>query len=165
MSQNHSFISYIKNEHSFTLNIFGIIIIITSVIRIKQYLRMGFSNIKLGIKFILSLNVRKIKLTISNTLLKLTMNFAPTIRIPKTIFVTTMKQSMKFLYPQKIPKIVIGSLMKLASKFIWSPKIPKIIFALSMIVAQFFKLSTHDTKTLMTMDSQTLASLDYAVAP
>jgi hypothetical protein len=161
MSQNHSFISYIKNEHSFTLTIFGISIVVTSIIRFKQYLRMVFGNIKLGMKFILNLNVRKIRLTISNTLLKLIMYVTSTIKISKTTFIITMKQLMKIVYPQKISKIIISGLMRMTSKFTWLPKVPKTGFTLSMIVAQFITLATHDPKTLATMDSQTLTSLDY----
>jgi hypothetical protein len=126
---------------------------------------MVFADIKLGMKFILNLNVRKIKLTISNSLLKLIMYFTSTIRIPKTTFVAIMKQSMKLIYSQKISKIVVGGLMRLTSKFTLAPKIPKTRFTLSMIVAQFIALATHDPKTLATMDSQTLSSLDYTIAP
>jgi len=165
MSQNHSFISYIKNEHSFTLTIFGISIVVTSIVRFRQYLRMVFADIKLGMKFILNLNVRKIKLTISNSLLKLIMNFPVTLRIARTRFVYTMKQLLKISYTQKISKIIISGLMRMTSKFTWAPKIPKTRFTLSMIVAQFIALSIHDPKTLATMDGETLTSLDYTISP
>jgi hypothetical protein len=165
MSQNHSFISYIKNEHSFTLTIFGISIVVTSIVRFRQYLRMVFADIKLGMKFILNLNVRKIKLTISNTLLKLIMSFTSTIKIAKTRLVATMKQLLKISYTQKISKIIISGLMRMTSKFTWAPKIPKTRFTLSMIVAQFIALSIHDPKTLATMDGETLTSLDYTISP
>jgi len=165
MSQNHSFISYIKNEHSFTLTIFGISIVVTSIVRFRQYLRMVFADIKLGMKFVLNLNVRKIKLTISNSLLKLIMNFASTIKIAKTRFVYIMKQLLKISYTQKIPKASFAGIMRLTSKFAWLPKIPKTRFTLSMIVAQFITLSVHDPKTLATMDTETLTSLDYTIAP
>ena len=165
MSQQHSFISYIKNEHSFTLTIFGISIVVTSIVRFKQYLRMVFANIKLEMKFILNLNVRKIKLTITNSLLKLIMNFVTTIKIARTRFVYTMKQLLKISYTQKISKIIISGIMRMTSKFLWATKVPKTKLTLSMIVAQFIALSVHDPKTLATMDTETLASLDYTIAP
>jgi len=165
MSQNHSFISYIKNEHSFTLTIFGISIVVTSIVRFRQYLRMVFADIKLGMKFILNLNVRKIKLTISNTLLKLIMSFTSTIKIAKTRLVATMKQLLKISYTQKIPKTSFAGIMRLVSKFLWATKVPKTKFTLSIIVAQFIALSVHDVKTLATMDAETLTSLDYTIAP
>jgi hypothetical protein len=126
---------------------------------------MVFANIKLGMKFIFGLNVRKIKLTITNSLLKLIMNFTITIKIARIRFVYTMKQLLKISYIQKIPKTSLSGIMRLASKFTWLPKIPKTTFTLSMIVAQFIALSVHDPKTLATMDTETLESLDYTIAP
>jgi hypothetical protein len=55
--------------------------------------------------------------------------------------------------------------MRLVSKFLWATKVPKTKLTLSMIVAQFIALSVHDPKTLATMDTETLTSLDYTIAP
>jgi hypothetical protein len=165
MAQQHSFISYIRNEHSFTLTIFGISVVLTSFVRFRQYLRLAFSDMKLIMKFIMPLNVRKIKLTISNTLIKLTMNFTLSLKISRTRFVFVMKQLLKIVYPLKISKIVISSSMKLFTKLgTWLPKIPKVSFVLNMIVAQFIALWVYDPQTLSTMDSQSLITLDYTVA-
>jgi hypothetical protein len=114
----------------------------------------------------MALKVKKIKLTLDNSLIKLLSNYtAITIRIARTRFVMTMKQLLKITYSIAIPKILLTTSVKLFTKLgTWLPKIPKISFVFNMLAAKFISLWQHDPKTLVTMDTSTLAELDYTLA-
>jgi hypothetical protein len=161
---SHKFISYINNQHSFTLYVAGISVILTYNVNFKQYFRMTVSAILFNIALAVSLKIKKIKLTINNSLIKLTMSFLMPLRIKKVTFTNVMKQLLKITYSVKIPKTSFTYNMKQLLKFeYWGPKIPKISFTATPILAQFIPLSTHDPKTLTEMDSVTLMDLDYTL--
>jgi hypothetical protein len=166
MSQNHSFISIIRNEHSFTLTIAGISFVTSWYIGFRQRLRISVSQIKLLTKYTVALSVKKVKLTLDNSLIKLLSNYtAIVVRIPRTRFVMAMKQLLKITYSVAIPKTLLTISVKLFTKLgTWLPKIPKISFVFNMLAAKFTALWQHDPKILATMDASILADLDYTLA-
>jgi hypothetical protein len=166
MSQNHSFISYIRNEHSFTLTIAGISFVTSWYIGFRQRLRLIIGQIKLIMGFTIALKVKKVKLTLDNSLIKLLSNYtAITIRIARTRFVMTMKQLLKITYSVAIPKTLLTTSVKLFTKLgTWLPKIPKVSIVFNMLAAKFIPLWQHDPKTLATMDTSILADLDYMLS-
>jgi len=125
---------------------------------------MTVSAILFNIALTMALKVKKIKLTISNSLIKLTMNFVMPLRIKKVTFSNIMKQLLKITYAVNVPKTSFVYNMKQLLKFeYWAPKVPKVSFTATPILAQFIPLSTHDPKILSDMDSVTLADLDYTL--
>jgi hypothetical protein len=125
---------------------------------------MAVSAILFNIALTTALKIKKIKLTINNSLIKLTMSFIMPLRIKKVTFSNIMKQLLKIIYSVNVPRVSFIYNMKQLLKFeYWGPKIPKISFSATPILAQFIPLSTHDPKTLVTMDSETLMDLDYTL--
>jgi hypothetical protein len=165
MSQQHQFISYIKNKHSFKLVIFGMAIIITWNINFSQYLNITFADFIMIQKFLLSLKLKKVQLTINNMLLKLIINFVLSFSLKKIIVNMNMNQIMNFIFNLKMLKmqyiIVINLLIKLKLLTI---KIPKIIISGIPIVAKFYLLWEYDNKKLWEIDNIALIDLDYIIA-
>jgi len=166
MHQSKSFITYINNKRSFNLTVFGFSIILTWNVNINiKRIRLLISSLTLISKFTTALLIKKIKFTITNSLIKLLMKFTMPLSIKKIVLSSSMKQFMKFLFNFKVTKVTITGLMKLFTKLgSWLPKIPRIRFTLSPIVANFIALWVYDPQTLASMDSISLEDLDYVVA-
>jgi hypothetical protein len=163
MSQQHSFISYIKNKHSFELIIFGLNVSISYRINFKQYFRMTILDPILTVGYSTSLKIAKTKLTISNSLIKLTVKPTLALSLKKTKFTFIMKQAIKFTYSLIVSKTTFSMVMRTLTKIgTLALKVPKTKITAVMLLAKFYALWEHDNKKLWEMDNVTLADLDYS---
>jgi hypothetical protein len=162
MSQQHSFISYIKNKHSFELTIFGLNVSVNYRINFRQYFRMTVLDPILTVGYTTVLKIAKTKLTISNTLIKLTIKPTLALSVKKIKFTMVMKQAIKFTYSLVIPKTTFSMIMRILEKIgTLALKIPKTKLMATMLLARFYALWEYDNKALWEMDNVTLADLDY----
>lgn len=164
MTQEHSFITYIRNKHSFELTIFGLTVSASWSINFKQYFRTTIASPLLSIKFVFTNIIPKTAITFINSLIKLIINLNSNIIITKPSIVFTMSQWLKITSPITISKLLLTLIMNVIYKL--DPitlKIPKINIVADFIQAKFYKLWEHDGKTLSTMDSETLQDLDYTI--
>ena len=165
MSQQHSFISYIKNKHSFEITIFGLNVTASWRVNFRQYFRMIVLDPVLTVGYLTALKIAKTKLTISNTLIKLTIKPTLALSVKKIKFTMVMKQAIKFTYSLVIPKTTFAIIMRTLEKIgTLALKIPKTKLTATMIIAKFYKLWEHDNKALWEMDNVTLADLDYLLS-
>ncbi len=165
MTQQHSFISYIRNKHSFELTIFGLSVTASWTINFKQYFRMVVLYPTFTIALSVLNKIPKVKLTISNSLIKFLLKPTLALKLKKTVFTFTMKQLLKITNSFVIPKTLFTTVMKLIYKLDpISTKIPKISFTTTPLLAKFYQLWEHDGKTLASMDTQTLQDLDYTIS-
>ena len=163
MSQQHSFISYIKNKHSFELTIFGLNVSVSYRINFRQYFRMTILDPILTVGYTTVLKIAKTKLTISNSLIKLILRPTLALSLKKTKFVFVMKQAIKFTNNFIVPKTTFSTVMQTLIKIgTLALKIPKTKLTATAILAKFYKLWEHDNKALWEMDNVTLADLDYS---
>jgi len=165
MTQEHSFITYIRNKHSFELTIFGLTVSASWSINFKQYFRTTIASPLLSIKFVFTNIIPKTAITFINSLIKLIINLNSNIIINKPSIVFTMSQWLKITTPITISKLLLTLIMNVIYKLDpISIKIPKISFTTTPLLAKFYKLWEHDGKTLATMDTQTLQDLDYTIS-
>ena len=165
MAQTHTFISYVRNEHSFTLTISGLSVVTTWSWPFKiPKVKLTISNILFVVSTSVALKLKKVKFTIANNLIKFTSYFTMPIDISAPRFVIALKQLLKITYSFKISKVAISYTMKLASKLGNLPiDIPYVSISATPIVAKFIPLSTYDPQTLSAMDGSTLQDLDYTI--
>lgn len=165
MTQQHSFISYIRNKHSFELTIFGLRVTASWTINFKQYFRMVVLYPTFTIGLSILNKIPKTKLTISNSLIKFLLKNTLTLKLKKTVFTFMMKQLIKITNTFVIPKVLLTAILKVIYKL--DPidlDIPKTRIVATPLLAKFYQLWEHDGKTLSTMDSQTLQDLDYTIS-
>jgi hypothetical protein len=161
-----SFVSYIRNEHGFVLTVGGFAVAVTWTINIRQHLTMVINSFKMTLKPVFTLRVKTLRLTFVNTLIKLTTKFTVLPRIPKIVVAAIMKQSMGFVASLNVKKIVVYAIMRMSMRIPSFPlRIPKVSIIATAVLARFNLLLTYDPQTLNALDSQTLATLDYSVAP
>jgi hypothetical protein len=162
MSQQHSFISYIKNKHSFELTIFGLIVTASWRINFIQYFRITILGPILTMTCLVPLEIAKIKLTILNSLIKLIVSPTAELLIKKTKFTFVMKQAMKFTRDFIISETKFTLIMQIVVKLgLLDLIIPKIRMVSTILLARFYALWEYDNKKLWQMDNVKLVDLDY----
>ena len=166
MANKHSFTTYIRNTHAFTI-VTDLISALASwrlTVRLRK-IKITINSITLQIKDSVTIRLRRVRITISSTLLKLQESFALTIRLRKIIISAIMHQKMDFPLALLLKKIIITPVMYLRTKLgSITIAVPKIAFTnIIVIAASFIALSVYDPQTLLAMDSGSLVDLDYVV--
>jgi hypothetical protein len=164
MSNKHSFIAYIRNKRSFSLIIDNLAIAVNWIAGIKiSRIRVIVSQMLMQMNMPITLRVKRIK--IINIITKLRMDFGQIISARRIKILANMKQRMNFIHTISARRISLSLVLRQIQKLGSVPiKLYKIIITADMLAAQYFLLSTYDPQTLSTMDTETLADLDYVVA-
>ena len=164
MSQQHSFITFIKNKHNFELTIFGLNVTASWRINFRQYFRMLVLSPIVTLRLFINNKIPKTKISVNNSLIKFNLNCILNLKIKNPVFSFIMKQLLKITNTLEIPKTVIITSLKVIYKL--EPTniiIPKIKFIVTSTMGKFYKLWEHDGKTLAVMDSQALKDLDSII--
>lgn len=164
MSQQHSFITFIKNKHDFELTVFGLTITASWRINFRQYFRMLVLFPVVTLRIFVNNKIPKIKLSVNNFLIKFILKRILNLRIKSPAFSFIMKQLLKITNMIKIPKMLMTISLKIIYKL--DPTnitIPRIRFAATPTMGKFYQLWEHDGKTLAAMDSQALKDLDSII--
>ena len=69
MSQQHSFITFIKNKHNFELTIFGLKVSASWRINFRQYFRMLILSPIVTLRIFINNKIPKTKISVNNLLL------------------------------------------------------------------------------------------------
>lgn len=162
MPNFHNYILYIRNSRSFNLIIDGLSQVASWILNVRLRLRMDVSFSAFS-KIIDTIKLYRIRIVISSTALKLTQILTNTIKLYRVRITGVMKQTMKFIHTIKLYKVnIIANMIQRMYIRSIAISIRKIAFSsISIIVAQFNKLSTYDPQMLSSMDSETLQALDY----
>ena len=164
MSQQHSFITFIKNKHNFELTIFGLKVSASWRINFRQYFRMLILSPIVTLRIFINNKIPKTKISVNNLLLKFILKCILNLRIKSPAFSFIMKQLLKITNTIKIPKMLITVSLKVIYKL--EPTniiIPRIKLAANPTIGKFYQLWEHDGKTLAAMDSQALKDLDSII--
>ena len=164
MSQQHSFITFIKNKHDFELTVFGLTITASWRINFRQYFRMLVLFPVVTLRIFVNNKIPKIKLSVNNFLIKFNLNCILNLKIKNPVFSFIMKQLLNITNTFKIPKMLIAVSLKVIYKL--EPTdiiIPRIRFVSNPTMGRFYQLWEHDGKTLAAMDSQALKDLDSII--
>lgn len=160
---SHDFISILRNKHSFNLTVFGFSVNTTLIISFRQRIKMIISGIILNVDWSFPLVLKRPVLTILNSLVKLTIKPTVTLIVKRPRFIFTMKQLIKPTLSLIAKKPVFVFVMMLFEKIpSWLLENPPVTFIFSPIVAKFHALWEYDNQTLSTLDSMTLANMDYS---
>lgn len=164
MSNFHNYILYIKNSRTFNLIIDGLSQVSSWILNIRLGLRMDAFFFAFS-KFLTTIKLYRIRIVISSTALKLNQILTNTVKLYRVRINNVMKQTMYFIHTIKLRKInVVASMrqtMRCAGAVLSIRKIA--LSNISIIVAQFNKLSIYDPQMLSSMDSEALRTLDYTV--
>lgn len=164
MSQQHSFITFIKNKHDFELTVFGLTITASWRINFRQYFRMLVLSPTARLKIYINNKIPKTKIVFNNLLINSILKCILNLEINSTVFSFVMKELLKITNTLEIPKTVIITSLNVIYKL--DPTniiIPKIKFIVTSTMGKFYKLWEHDGKTLAAMDSQALKDLDSII--
>lgn len=164
MSQQHSFITFIKNKHNFELTIFGLNVTASWRINFRQYFRMLVLSPIVTLRLFINNKIPKTKISVNNSLIKFNLNCILNLKIKNPVFSFIMKQLLNITNMIKIPKMLMTISLKIIYKL--DPTnitIPRIRFAATPTMGKFYQLWEHDGKTLAAMDSQALKDLDSII--
>jgi len=164
MSQQHSFITFIKNKHNFELTIFGLKVTASWRINFRQYFRMLVLSPIVTLRLFINNKIPKTKIVFNNLLINSILKCILNLEINSTVFSFVMKELLKITNTFKIPKMLIAVSLKIIYKL--DPTnitIPRIRFAATPTMGKFYQLWEHDGKTLAAMDSQALKDLDSII--
>jgi hypothetical protein len=163
---SHSFISILRNKHSFNLTVFGFSINTTFIVNMHQKVTMTITNMILSTDWSFPLVIKKPLYTIANTLVKLTIRPTLALLVKRPKFVLVMKQLIHPTPSIDIKRPLFALTMRLAQKMgSWLLSIPAVSLTLAPIVAQFHLLLTYDPQVLSDLDNTTLVDMDYSVVP
>ena len=162
MQNIHRFTVYLTNTHFFNLVVDGFAIVNTLLINIRMKLTI-VAIVTLLTKLTLTLNIKKILITLSSSLIKLITKLTLTLNIKKILITALMRMTIRLLGTNiYIKKFVINGLLRGILRVTSFPlAIKKIIIVTTATVASYIKLYVHDSKNLYMMDSSTLQDLDY----
>ena len=162
-----TFTSYIRNTKAFNLVIDGIIYVTSWFLTIRIPRVRISSVISLTTKFVKTVIIPNIKITIPASLVKLTQKISLTVSLKRIRIAITMKQLMKLPSTTlKVPKIFITNVTKEILRITsQNVLVPKIYLLATAIVAQYTTLAVFDPQTLGTLDTFMLQELDYTASP
>jgi hypothetical protein len=151
----------INHSKSFTLTLFGFSITNSFFVNIFAKVYLEFVMIT-GMLFILPLVIKKIKFTFNNSLIKLYWKFTLSLNLRKVILtISSMKLTTKWIQSISAKKIILNTILKMRLRIIGtSIKIKKIAFDLNVLVGTFVKLSVYDPQMLSVLDTKTLQEMD-----
>ncbi len=157
-----SFNLVINKAKTFTLNISGFPFVVSWFQNIRiPYIKMTISVLKLIQRLIITINVKKIKITFINSLIKLHTYATGTISIRKIIITSLMRLIQNTIITIKVPYVAITNIMKQKLRIIlFSLKIPKVVITGSFLLGIFNYLSVFDPQYLSDLDNVTLESMD-----
>ena len=107
MSQQHSFITFIKNKHNFELTIFGLNVTASWRINFRQYFRMLVLSPTARLKIHINNKIPKTKIVFNNLLINSILKCILNLEINSTVFSFVMKELLKITNTLEIPKTVI----------------------------------------------------------
>lgn len=111
-----------------------------------------------ALKFITTINLRRIKIIVSQT--KLITSITQTINARRIKFVFTMKERLKAISTISL-RLRMTPVSKAIQKVISTITIKKITINAIPVLAQFFTLGYYDPQTLGDLDTLTLGEMDY----
>jgi hypothetical protein len=160
---SHDFISILRNRHSFNLTVFGFSINSTFLVNFKQKIKLTISGIILSTDWSFPLILKRPVFTIVNTLVKLTVKPLVTMVVKRPRFTLVLRQLVKPSITMVVKRPMFALIMRLADKVpSWVLEAPPVKFVFSPIVAKFHALWEYDNQTLATLDTMTLADMDYS---
>jgi hypothetical protein len=109
--------------------------------------------------------LKRIKITISNTLLKLIEHLSKTISLYRIKMVIILSQINKISIGLNLKRIFIIPVFQMIYKLgNVSTRIPKIGITANVLIANFYTLSEYDSEILSTIDGSALSDLDYTIS-
>ncbi len=111
-----------------------------------------------ALRFVTTINLRKIRIIVSQT--KLITSITQTINARRVKFVFTIKERLKAVSTISL-RLRMTPISKAIQKVISTITIKKITITAVPILAQFFTLGYFDPQTLGTLDTLTLGQMDY----
>lgn len=111
-----------------------------------------------ALKFITTINLRRIKIIVSQT--KLITSITQTINARRIKFVFTMKERLKAISTISL-RLRMTPVSKAIQKVISTITIKKITISAIPVLAQFFTLGYYDPQILGDLDTLTLGEMDY----
>jgi hypothetical protein len=163
MSSIHTFVLSIRKSRIFTLVVDGISDVTSWFLAVKQNIRMTiiFSALSISATVV---NLKRIKITISSTLLKLISHLSKSISLHRIKIVALLRQISEISIGLNLKRILITPIFRMIYKLgNVSMKIPKIGITADVLIANFHTLSEYDSEILSTIDGSALSDLDYTI--
>jgi hypothetical protein len=156
-----SFNLVVRRSKSYTINLFGFSLTSSLFSNIILRCHMTFVMI-IGLALNVSLIIKKVRLTFSNTLIKLYTKFTLSLNLKKIIItISSMKLTTRWIQNINARKIILTTLMRLRMRITGTIiRVTKVVLTLSPLVGTFTKLSVYDPQMLSVLDTKTLQEMD-----
>jgi len=156
-----SFNLVIKNTKSFVLNIYGFSYITSWLFSTNNPIKFVVLSMSFAQNCIAAINVRKVKITFSDILIKLYQNITSAINVGKIRVTVLMRLSQKNNVSLRVPYVALINILSQIARIIsFNVKVPKIVIINSILVGSFNYLSVYDPQYLTDLDSTTLQVMD-----
>jgi hypothetical protein len=149
-----------KTSKAFSIFLESFDYAITFIFRIRNKIVLGFVSSAKASSFS-NIILKKVKLSISQV--KLTGKIFSTFYIKRIKLNIIFREIGKILFSIR-NKITIGFVSKAIQKVNSPVTLKKVKLNFTAILATFFTLGYYDPSTLLTLDSKTLAQMDYVVS-
>jgi hypothetical protein len=161
-----SFITVLRNSKSFTVSVFGFSITASLFSNIVAKVRVVTTMI-IGLGLRVSLVIKRVRFTFNNALIKLYTKLVLSLNLRKIgLTISAMKLTTKWIQSIGTKRVILGLLMKMRLRITDSLiKVSKITLGLLPLVGSFTKLSVFDPQMLVALDSTTLQNMDVTYTP
>lgn len=160
IGNNKSFNLITRTRKTFSLILSSFDYAVTFFFRINGKIKLTFVSTAI-MQFVSTINLKRIRMTISQ--MKLITKITQTINLKRIRLVIVIRERLNAVavFNQKTRLSFISKAIQKVVSIIILKKI-KLTFVPTL--ATFFSLGYYDPQTLLTMDTQTLGSLDYIIA-